>query len=320
MTASRRLFGLIAAASLLLSASPLGAADISAAFLAASDGSFSRPHDLVLSPDKERLYVADLGNDVVKVLDAQTLAVIGVIGRGELDAPHDVAFDAAGNLLVADTGNDRIAIYAVDGAAATYAGELRGDLASPEGVAPGPGGRVYVTNAGRHSVVAFSDGEVVFRAGSRGGGENEYVRPHDIHVGAGGSVYVADPGNDRIQILTPELQFMASLGGAPYDFDEPKYLAFDARGWLYVADEDNNRIKILDAERQLVAVIGTGESGDGPDRLDRPEGVEVWGDLVWVSDTYNDRIVLYRLVAFEPGCSACTARHKGLKKKSKATD
>lgn len=310
-----RRFRLIVASALLLGAFPLGAEEISPAFLAASDDSFSRPHDLVLSPDKRLLFVADMGNDVVKVLDPETLAVVGVIGRGELDAPHDVAFDREGRLLVADSGNDRIAIYTVEDTKATYVGELRGDLASPEGVAPGPGGRVYVTNAGRHDIVVFSAGRVTHRAGSRGNGDNEYVRPHDIRIGGGGEIYVADPGNDRIQILTPELEFIGTLDGPPYDFDEPKYLTTDARGWLYVADQYNNRIKILDNARNPVAAIGTGERGDGPDRLNQPEGVEVWDDLVWVSDTYNNRILLYRLIVFEPGCGACTQRHKALKQK-----
>lgn len=305
-----RLFRLIAASAFLLCATPLGAEEISSAFLAESDGSFSRPHDLTLSPDRRLLFVADMGNDEVKVLDPETLAVVGVIGRGELDAPHDVAFDARGRLLVADSGNDRIAIYTVEGARATLVGELRGDLASPEGVAPAAEGRVYVSNARRHDVVMFSAGDVTLRAGRRGDGNNEYVRPHDIRIGGDGEVYVADPGNDRIQILTPELEYTGTLGGPPYDFDEPKYLTTDARGWLYVADEHNNQIKILDTARQLVAAIGTGESGDGPDHLNQPEGVEVWDDLIWISDTYNDRIVLYRLISFEPSCGACTRRHK----------
>ena len=96
-------------------------------------------------------------------------------------------------------------------------------------------------------------------------------------------------------MLGPKLEFIAALGGTPYDFDEPKYLAFDGRGWLYVADEDNNQIKIFDENREPLAVIGSGRRGKGADRLNKPEGVEAVGDRVWVSDTYNHRILLYRL-------------------------
>ncbi len=40
---------------------------------------------------------------------------------------------------------------------------------------------------------------------------------------------------------------------------------------------------------------GPGRRGKGADRLNKPEGVEAVDDRVWVSDTYNHRILLYRL-------------------------
>jgi DNA-binding beta-propeller fold protein YncE len=264
-------------------------------FVTASDTSFSRPHDLVLSPDGRHLFVADVGNDAVKVLHPDTLATIGVIGRGELRGPHDVAFDDKGRLLVADTQNDRIAIYALSGLEGVLVGAYAKELASPEGVAVGPEGTVYVSNAGSDDLLAIKNGVVIARVGGSGAGHNQYRRPHDVGVDAQGRVYVVDPGNDRIQALSPRLEFIAALGGAPYDFDEPKYLAFDGRGWLYVADEYNDQIKIFDANREPIAAIGDGRRGKGPNRLNKPEGVEARGDRVWVADTHNHRILLYRL-------------------------
>ena len=44
----------------------------------------ARPHDLVLGPDGHWLYVADMNNDSVAVLDAESLALVGRIGVGEL--------------------------------------------------------------------------------------------------------------------------------------------------------------------------------------------------------------------------------------------
>jgi YVTN family beta-propeller protein len=271
------------------------AAAVEPVFVAASDTSFSRPHDLVLSPDGRYLFVADVGNNAVKVLDPDTLATLGVIGRGELGGPHDVAVDAEGRLLVADSHNEHIAIYAMRGLEGALVGALRPDLGSPEGVAVGPEGTVYVSNARLDNVLAIRNGAVVARAGTSGGGQNQYARPHDVAVDELGRVYVVDPGNDRIQVLGPMLEFIAVLGGGAYDFDEPKYLAFDQRGWLYVADEYNNQIKILDRTRKPIAAIGSGERGKGPNRLNKPEGVEARGNRVWVSDTYNNRILLYRL-------------------------
>lgn len=260
-------------------------------FVTASDSSFSRPHDVTLDPAGRYLYVADLGNDVVKVLDAQSLQTLGAIGKDELSAPHDVAFDAAGRLFVADTGNDRIAIYRVDGVKGSYVGELREGLSSPEGVTTGPGDKVYVTNVRSSDVVVFTNGKRSTSGGGHGSGPGQYSRPHDIELGRDNRLYVADPGNNRVQVLDTELQV---LGELTHDFRDPKYLALDERGWLYVADQFNHQVKIFDADRKLVATIGSGKRGSGVDEFNGLEGVEVKRPHVWIADTYNNRIVLYR--------------------------
>ena len=260
--------------------------------VAVSDGDFDRPHDLVLSSDGRFLYVADLGNDAVKVLDPATLKTVGVIGAGALDTPHDVAFDDAGRLFVADSGNDAIAVYRVDGADAERLETWTGEMFSPEGVAPAGGGRVFVTDTGGGGVLRFEGGRATLRKEDAGGAG--YNRPHDVLVDRQGRVLVVDSGNHRIHILDQELAPIRTLAGPPYDFNEPKYLAVDEQENLYVADEYNNQVKILDPDYRIVEVIGSGERGSGPGELNKPEGVETRDGLIWISDTYNDRILLYR--------------------------
>ncbi len=285
---------ILSLAVLALSAAP-AAGQVTATFEAQSDGSFGNPHDIVLSPDGSRLYVADVNNNAIKVLDPQSLKTIGTFGRGEVSRPHDVAFDPAGRLLVADTGNDRIAIYAVSGNSGQLAGEIS-DLSRPEGVVVASDGTIYLTNVGRNNVEAWRDGKRIAEMGDRGSGANEYIRPHDIDIGPDGHIYVSDPGNDRIQILDDGLRVVETIGGERYRFNEPKYFAFNAQGWLFVADEFNNQIKILNKALEIVGVIGTGKSGTGTDQLDEPEGAEIRGATLWVSDTSNGRIIRYTLV------------------------
>ncbi len=292
-----RLISLLVLGPLLVAGSPAVAQQVSAVFERASDDSFSRPHDLVLSPDRRLLYVADLGNDAVKVLDPASLETLGAFGSKELDSPHDVAFDARGRLLVADTGNDRIAVYEVEGTKGRLVESWSEGMSSPEGVVADAGGLVFVTNASGHDVLALAEGKIVARAGRRGSGPNGYLRPHDIDLGADGLVYVSDPGNNRLQVLDKKLGFVAELGGPAYGFHEPKYFAFapGRPGWLFVADEYNHQVKILDPGRRLVLTIGQGRPGKGPDLFNYPEGAAVWQDHLWVSDTRNGRILRYRL-------------------------
>jgi DNA-binding beta-propeller fold protein YncE len=268
----------------------LGAAEAQSfktTLLAKTATTFGNPHEVVLSPDGRRLYVADVSNNAIKVLEADTLKTVGIFGIGDLSSPHDVTFDRDGRLLVADSGNDRIVVYLVRGAKAKKVVAYGPEMGSPEGVAVAANGDVYVTNASRHTILVLRDGRIVRRAGRYGDENGAYRRPHDIHIDHIGRIFAVDPGNERIQLLDPRLRVVGSLGGAPYDFDEPKYVAVDREGRLYIADEDNSRIVVLDRNYKVLGTI----EGD----LDRPEGVEVRGDRIWVADTHNDRILLYRL-------------------------
>lgn len=270
---------------------------ITAELIAESDGDFARPYDLALAPDDQFLYVADLGNNAVKVLDPATLSTVGVIGEGKLSSPRDVAFDPEGRLLVADTGHHRIAIFTVNGATGKLSGKLRENLRDPNGVAIGPDGAVYVTSASRDNVVKFVDGAMVGEIGRSGSGPNEFIRPHDIEVTVDGRVVVADPGNNRLQILSPDLTFIREVGEPHHIFNEPKYFASDHRGRLFIADAYNNRIVILDREYELFGRVATGERQEGPRNLHHPDGAAISGRRLWIADTKNHRIVLYRLSA-----------------------
>ena len=287
--------GLVLAAAIWLYAGTV-MAQVSGAIVAESVREFSRPHDVVLSPDGAFLYVADVDSDSIKVLDPSTLVTLGAFGADRLAGPHDVAFDRQGRLLVADTHNHRIAIYEVDGVAGAFVDDIRGSLRTPEGVDVASDGTIYVTSASRHNVVKIRNGAIVADVGEGGGNANQYSRPHDIEAASDGRVVVADPGNNRLQVLDADLGFVGAVGAPQFRFDEPKYFTIDAHGWIYVADEYNDRIVILDRDYRAQGVLGAGPSGTESGGLNHPEGAEVAGDRLWIADTGNDRIVLYRLV------------------------
>lgn len=252
----------------------------------------AQPHDAALSPDGKLLYLTDMANSRMVVLDAMTLKLAGTFGKGELSYPHDAEFDKAGRLLVADTSNDRIAIYAVHGAQAKLVGELKG-LAGPEGVGVAPDGRVFVTNTRAATLAVFRDGKLERTVGKHGTGAGQFANPHDVDVAADGSVYVVDSGNDRVQVFDAGLQLRASFG-TELRLSAPKYLGIDG-GRIWLADEYNHRILLLDRNHTLLGMLGTGARGRGANAFYKPEAVLARGPLVWVVDTYNDRIVLLRV-------------------------
>jgi DNA-binding beta-propeller fold protein YncE len=283
------LFALTAPATTLAQPSP---PPLKAVQVAEFAEGLSQPHDGALSPDGKLIYLTDMANSRMVVLEAMTLKFVGAFGKGELSYPHDAEFDKAGRLLVADTGNDRIAIFEVRGAEAKRVGELKG-LSGPEGVAVAPDGRVFVTNTRSATLAVFSDGRLEQTLGGYGAGAGELANPHDVDVAADGSIYVVDSGNNRVQVFDAALKLRTNFGAA-LKLNAPKYLAFDGeRIWL--ADEDNHRILLLDRSHKLLGVLGTGVRGRGANAFYKPEAVLARGAHVWVIDTYNDRIVLLRV-------------------------
>ena len=67
-----------------------------------ADG-LAQPHDAAFSPDGKLIYLTDMANSRIRVLEAMTLKPVGSFGAGELSYPHDAAFDKSGRLLVAQT-------------------------------------------------------------------------------------------------------------------------------------------------------------------------------------------------------------------------
>jgi DNA-binding beta-propeller fold protein YncE len=279
---------LVFAAALGLSSTPWGALAFDAEFLSASVVDLDNPHDVKLSPDGRWLFVSDVGNDRVAILDAGSLEMIGSLGADHQSGPHDIDFDAGGRLLVADTHNHRIAIYELDGAQGKRIGELSGSMRKPEGVLAGPEGRVYATGAGSDNLVVYMKGSVVKEVGG-------LSSPHDVEFAPNGDLWIADAANDRMVRMTSDLATVTVLEGAPYDFRGPRYLDVAPDGTLVVADKYSHSVKIIAESGEILAVIGDGSAGKGPGKFRTPEGVELAGDLVWIADSGNDRIVMYRL-------------------------
>lgn len=283
---------IVLAATMLLASAVLAQPALKASQLAELAEGLAQPHDAAFSPDGNLIYVTDMRNSRIRVLQAMTLKPVASFGEGQLSYPHDLEFDAAGRLLVADTGNDRIAIYDVKGARPALVGELKG-LSGPEGVTVARDGRVIVSNTRSATLAVFRDGRLERTIGRPGSKDGEFANPHDVDTAPDGSLYLVDSGNNRVQVFDAALKHSASFG-AELALSGPKYLSFDGdRIWL--ADEYNHRILLLDRQHRLLGVLGSGQRGRGANAFYKPEAVLARAPYVWVIDTYNDRIVLLRI-------------------------
>ncbi|MCU7944972.1 MAG: hypothetical protein KZQ87_20070, partial [Candidatus Thiodiazotropha sp. (ex Cardiolucina cf. quadrata)] len=79
-------------------------------------------------------------------------------------------------------------------------------------------------------------------------------------------------------------------------FNGVRYMDLLEDGSLVAADKNNHQVKIITHDGKLGLVLGDGRPGRGPDKFRTPEGVEVRGSDLWLSDSGNDRIVRYHLM------------------------
>jgi len=257
-------------------------------FLGASDTPLENPHDLKLSADGRYLFVADVGNNRIAILDPETLALIGEFGADHQSGTHDIDFDTRARAYVADTHNNRVLVYAIDGIKTRRIGELGERIRGPEGVLAHPNGRIYVAGAWSGNAVAYRDGKVVAELGG-------LSSPHDVELAADGDVWLADAGNDRLLLLSEDLEIRRELGGSDYDFNGVRYIDLTPGGKIVAADKNNHVVKFIDADGKLVLTLGDGRPGRGENRFTTPEGVEIGGSILYLSDSGNDRIVKYRM-------------------------
>lgn len=216
-----------------------------------------------------------------------------LIIANQLKRPRGVAVAAQGDIVVADTGNNRVRVFDAEGVLKFQFGALgsaAGQFRNPFGVAIGANGDVYVADTGNNRVQVFgATGNFKFQFGGFGTANGRFRQPLGIAVGTSGDVLVADTSNDRVQVFTASGAFkfkFGSPGSLPGQFKAARAVAQDAFGRIYVADRDNNRVQVFTATGVFSSVI--------QGSLRRPRGVAVDGaGKIFVADSENDRIVVF---------------------------
>ena len=245
-------------------------------------------------------------------------------------APGGLAVDGAGNVFVADTGNNTIRKISPAGVASTLAGQpgSHGSLDSqgsaarfwaPFGIAVDSLGNVYVAEVANGTIRKISPagqaGTLAGLAGNPGNsdgvGDNAQFRnPWGVAVDRSGTVYVADTSSSTIRKITPAgaVSTFAGLAGNPGSRDglgsqarfcNPHGVAVDSAGNLYVADTGNDTIRKITVTGMVTTLAGRAGSpgladgAPGVSQLRHPQNLAVDNSgRIYVADTDNRAIRL----------------------------
>ncbi|MGH9785484.1 MAG: BACON domain-containing protein, partial [Terriglobia bacterium] len=277
----------------------------------ATSASLNNPRGVALDGDGN-LYIADHGNHRIRKVTPAGIIVTfagdgvpryagdgGPAVNASLNWPFNVAFDAAGNLHVAEPQNQRVRKISAAGIITTVAGNgtpgfsgdggpaVNASLSAPYAVAFDNAGNLYIADGENDRIRKVTpQGIIQTVAGSqRGfggdGGPAASARlnePRGVAVDSNNNVYIADRMNHRIRRISPDGIISTVAGSSSSGFSgdggpanaatllNPEGLGIDAGGTLYIGDSQNYRIRRVNAAGTIETVAGSGQygfAGDG---------------------------------------------------------
>ena len=200
----------------------------------------NRPHSICLD-DEGHLYICDIGNHRVRVVDLEAGTIDTFAGTGEkkptpdgatiegtpLNGPRALDFDGESSLYLAlREGN---AVYRIDLESRTlhhlagtgksgYTGDggdaKEAELSGPKGIALGPEGDVYLADTESHTIRVIHKAtgtiETLVGDGMLGDGPDgnalkcRLARPHGVFVDEAGRVYIGDSSNHKVRVWRGE--------------------------------------------------------------------------------------------------------------------
>jgi len=202
---------------------------------------------------EDRVYLICRGDRPVIVYDRNG-NFLRSWGEGEFtDRTHGISVGPNGSIFCTDDGNHTVRQFTPEGRLLMTLGTLNtpsdtgydgksldsiqrgaGPFNRPTNIAVGPKGDLYVSDGyGNARVHWFSPtGQLRRSWGAPGRGPGEFHLPHGIACAADGRVFVCDRENDRIQIFSPDGEYLEEWT----DTQRPTHLVFDGQGRAYVTE------------------------------------------------------------------------------------
>lgn len=264
------------------------------------DGELTWPTCIALDSN-QNVYVTDEALNRISIFDkdGEFLSKWGVPGSGdgEFNKPSGIKLDKEDNVYVVDSSNNRVQKFTKDGRFLSKwgtQGSGEGQFNLPWGIAIDSKGDVYVADWRNNRIQNFTaDGQFLAEFGSSGGAQpvffastaaagelnptqgrpGEFNRPTAVAVDKQGDIYVADWGNDQVQVLSPDGRHITTFSGEANiskwgqdqlnanpdmvrqralmrdmsperHFWRPKAIVIDDEGRIIILDSNRNRLQV----------------------------------------------------------------------------
>lgn len=227
-------------------------------------GMFNYPYGIDVD-EAGNIYVADLENDFVSVLDANgkylrrfpdPFKYVGKGSSGKGGGLAAGAIDVKGeDVYICDKW--QIFKMGLDGKFKLQfgmPGQGPGQMERPNGVAAADDGTIYVSDSNNMRLQAYTpQGKIKWTVGKPPAGATDlsprqFGLPRGIDIGPDKNIYMADTFHFSIQVYSPDGKQLAEVGQrgtGDGEFDFPNDVAMRRDGVIYVVDKGNNRVQAL---------------------------------------------------------------------------
>jgi hypothetical protein len=309
----------------------------------------------VACDSRDRVYVFNRGAHPIIVFDKEG-RFLNAWGEGEFVGPHGIFIDRNDHLWLADDKDHTVHKYSADGKRLMTLGQSGkpADTGYKIGVSPVlraagpfhrvtnvavlPDGDMYIADGyGNARVHKYSkEGKLLFSWGEPGRGPGQFILPHGIGVDSAGLVYVCDRENSRVQIFTPEGEYLRewTFLNRPYDIfiDEQdmmhiaeggfhNYMMKRSEGPLPAHDQTMiyppcghspiARVTVCDPDGKIAAQVG-GENPVLPGNFVAPHGI--WADKrgdLYVGEVVVNAGAVKRMAPLKPAAFQKFKRRAG---------
>jgi uncharacterized protein (TIGR03437 family) len=292
---------------------------------AATSAEIDLPSGVVVD-SSGNLYISDTHNCVIRKVSGGTITTYagsntnynvvcggtgdhGLATSAELDEPTGLAMDAANNLYIADTGNNRIRVVTAPTGFITTLSTGNFILKGPKGVAVDAAGSVYiadtsncrilkVTPSGSITItttVAGSDAGATASAcgysGDGGPATSALLNyPSGVALDAAGNLYIADTHNQRIRVVSAATGKITTVAGNKFsgytgdggpatsaELSFPLSVLVGPSGNIYVADTQNSVIRLLTPAPPAISGVVTASAFGGFGSIAPGAWIEIYG-------------------------------------------
>jgi len=215
-------------------------------------GEFHCPRGIAFDQNRNIL-VSDGGNNRVQIFDEQGKYLDAFDGKGslvgQLNEPCDLSIDRNGNIIVADSGNRVVKVFSTR---KQILQKFGGNEFFKYPFSCVQYKQYLIVSDWNEDCVKVFDreqGTFLYKFGSVGDGDGQFISPSCLAVDKAGHLMVCDEGNHRIQVFKLNGEFVAkfgSQGSEVGEFNFPSSIAVLSDGRIVVSDCMNNRIQIFE--------------------------------------------------------------------------